>query len=403
MTGRFRAFFLIPGLAGALLLPTLTGQSIFKFRKVHVAGLDGTVVPALAPLFPKDGLPALILFPHGQAFPRGVPRLNILRSGPGFEWWNHPDPVRFPIPGGNAHFAFGDFNEDGRLDIVLLGDQPGDSSSAPGPQVLLNLEGRWSRSGLPEDVVFASPVVAADLDSDGHLDFAFLRKEDTLVPWWGNGRGEFQRGKPRKMEEPWQRICVKKDSGHEPTEIVLLHRDRDRAVFLRNAGPGRHLIEGMKTRTVASFLLQEADREAFDSLNMPNYYDPIGQTRFSPFLKAWKSLGPDRVPPQGPDGEPLQGPFFMQKGDLDLDGHDEILFGWGRFDQLSRLEIVSRSVDAWCSVFVDLSDELLFPYATLADCDADGDLDLVAVSFSLKESSSRVVFGENRRRSPKGE
>jgi len=403
MKGRFRAFSLIPALAGVLLLPALAGQSPFQFRQVNVPGLDGPVVPALARLFPKDDLPALVLFPYGPSFAEGPPRLAILDSASGYEWWTHPDPVRFPIPGGDVHFAFGDFNEDGRLDIALHGDDQVDFPFILGPQVLLNLELNWLPCGLPEYVDFPSPLVAADLDADGHLDLALLEDEDTLVPWWGDGRGEFQRGEPRKTEEPWERICVRKGSGGEPPEIVLLHRDRDRAAFLRNAGPGRHLVEGMKTGTVASFLLREADSAALDSLNLWNDYEVTGRARFSPFRKAWEALGPDRVPPQGPGGEPLQGPFFMLKGDLDLDGDDEFLFGWGRFDRLSRLEIVSRSVDAWCSVFVDLSDDLLFPYATLADCDADGDLDLVAVSYSEKEPSSRVVFGENQLRSPAGE
>ncbi len=366
----------------------------FKLRWVNVSGLDEKVVPSLVNLG-KDSFPDLVLFPYASDSPEeGPPYMAILDSVPGYPWWVNPDSIRLGTPG-NVHFTFGDFNEDGWIDIVLLGREPTESYFGISPQVLLNYKFIWLRSSMPELIGWDFPVVAVDLDSDRHIDFAFLEGMDTIVPYWGNGKGEFNRGEPLELKEPWERICVQKKTGSEALGIALLHRDRGHVGFIWNQGPGHHLAERTEVRTVLSFLLEDADSEAMNSLNLATLNDIVGITNFPPFLQVWKSLFPDRDVPKGGDGRPLQGPFFMQKGDLNLDGQQEILFGWGRLDQLTRIAIVSGKGASKKVEFLDLSDELLFPHLTLRDCDDDGDLDFVTTSYSFRESSSRVLFGEN--------
>jgi hypothetical protein len=94
---------------------------------------------------------------------------------------------RYPVVGPQS-VAVGDFNRDGNLDLAVA-DTLGGSVD-----ILLSDGDGTFRRGAILPGLFASDVRAADLKGDGKLDLVFLTGEssDELSVAWGNGDGTFQ-------------------------------------------------------------------------------------------------------------------------------------------------------------------------------------------------------------------
>jgi FG-GAP-like repeat len=107
-------------------------------------------------------------------------------------------PVATPTECCAAFVTVGDFNRDGRRDLVLSGSETG------GPRVLFgDGTGRFPIARELK-IEFAGRVVVADLNRDRKQDLAVLTGTDVAGPLYllfGDGRGGFSRRKPLRTSE----------------------------------------------------------------------------------------------------------------------------------------------------------------------------------------------------------
>jgi hypothetical protein len=108
--------------------------------------------------------------------------------------------VQYPVAGQTQDVAAGDFNSDGRIDLVVTINTPQISLSL----LLGNGDGTFSAAiNFPNTSGFDSPdVVATDLNNDGKLDVVILHSiacftapciaAETITVMLGNGNGTFQ-------------------------------------------------------------------------------------------------------------------------------------------------------------------------------------------------------------------
>lgn len=95
------------------------------------------------------------------------------------------DLLSFPSAG--LGMELGDFNGDGKLDMVTIGG----SKEAPSVQVFLGLgNGDFSATPVNTGGVIAGSLVTGDVDADGRLDLV-LSNQDTLQIMLGTGHGTF--------------------------------------------------------------------------------------------------------------------------------------------------------------------------------------------------------------------
>lgn len=87
--------------------------------------------------------------------------------------------------------AFGDFNEDGFTDLVILNHHPIDSA---GISILFFKANRQVDTliNLSSGGAYASDILTSDFDKDGHLDFAVAHGDGTVTLLKGNGLGAFE-------------------------------------------------------------------------------------------------------------------------------------------------------------------------------------------------------------------
>jgi hypothetical protein len=89
-------------------------------------------------------------------------------------------------------FDVGDFNGDGRLDLVL----PPARKGVPHPWILLNEPGGWKiwdKVKWPNVPFDYGDVKVADFDGDGNLDIAIADHFKKAYVMYGNGKGDFTR------------------------------------------------------------------------------------------------------------------------------------------------------------------------------------------------------------------
>jgi hypothetical protein len=118
--------------------------------------------------------------------------------------------VQYPVAGQTQHLAAGDFNSDGRIDLVVTINTPQISLSL----LLGNGDGTFNAPvNFPNTSGFDSPdVVATDLNNDGKLDVVIMHSiacftapciaAETITVMLGNGDGTFQTrelGAPQHM------------------------------------------------------------------------------------------------------------------------------------------------------------------------------------------------------------
>jgi uncharacterized repeat protein (TIGR01451 family) len=100
-------------------------------------------------------------------------------------------PVNYPLPYGAGFAVLADFNNDGKIDLVL---SAGPGSSTGFMMLLGNGDGSFQSAqivGAPNTGSGYPVLMAADLNGDGNLDLVALSPENSVLLFLGKGDGTF--------------------------------------------------------------------------------------------------------------------------------------------------------------------------------------------------------------------
>jgi len=140
--------------------------------------------------FNGDGRPDLALL--------GADLLVYLGNGDGTFTAEAPIPLpsNFDYGGNGGHIVAGDFNGDGKLDLVISGWQTHSVYTQGGVWLLAgNGDGSFNAGTLVESTTTGSPAIAVgDFNGDGKLDLAYEPTNNEVSVVYGNGDGTFSTG-----------------------------------------------------------------------------------------------------------------------------------------------------------------------------------------------------------------
>lgn len=186
------AFFILTCILGLLASSRALAQTyVFGTAAYPAPGVPSTSPPqADAPVvtadFNNDGIPDVAIL--GQ-FSTGVQVLSIFMGKPDGTFASRVD---YAVQG--TSLAVDDFNGDGKLDIVIVGNLV-----TPTASILLGNGDGTFQSAAPLSPTISSSytaVAAADLNGDGKIDLVVLTSNygsgATLAVLFGNGDGTFQ-------------------------------------------------------------------------------------------------------------------------------------------------------------------------------------------------------------------
>jgi hypothetical protein len=107
-----------------------------------------------------------------------------------------PLPANFTDGGAGGQILAGDFNGDGKLDLVISGWQTNNAPSNGGVWLMTgNGNGTFNAATLLESTSEGSPAIASgDFNGDGKLDLAYEFTYNNLSVIYGNGNGTFSTG-----------------------------------------------------------------------------------------------------------------------------------------------------------------------------------------------------------------
>jgi hypothetical protein len=143
--------------------------------------------------FNGDGRPDVIYAAFGTATAGSQFHLLLNQGGGSFT-----DQIATGISAYAGYFAVGDFNGDGHLDVVVEPDIPYQSLSSASVTVFFG-QGNGSFVAGPSTLVENNPFqafqyVVGDFDGDGNLDVAGINADTEpghVVVLWGDGTGQF--------------------------------------------------------------------------------------------------------------------------------------------------------------------------------------------------------------------
>ncbi len=187
--------------------------------------LVSTVLPqssdiAWAGDFNNDGIPDLLMFPLGSdSQPAGL--FVLLGTGKGM--FQPAAPISYPVS--YSSFVVGDFNGDGKLDVVFANMDVG----KPNPAIFLgNGDGTFQPPqglGIHEA---ANAIASGDFNHDGKLDLAL---SPPLVVLLGRGDGTFKELPPMTVTDT-------------PSQIIVADLNLDgRLDLLANINGGSNLMD----------------------------------------------------------------------------------------------------------------------------------------------------------------
>ncbi|MBV9574655.1 MAG: VCBS repeat-containing protein, partial [Acidobacteriales bacterium] len=158
-------------------------------------------------------------------------------------------PPVYGVTATPSGLAVGDFNSDGKPDVVV---------AANPPQILLGNSDGTLQNAVPIDNIAATDVAVADFNHDGRLDVAFAVSGGAVV-YLGKGDGTFgsdatfssgssnQNGSPRILAA---------DVNHDGSADLILNTDAGVSVLL---GTGNGAFQPAKASSVPSGVMAAAD------------------------------------------------------------------------------------------------------------------------------------------------
>jgi FG-GAP-like repeat len=188
-----------------------------------------------------------------QTFPSGGESRGYLSVFVGNGDGTFQSPIQTAIGGGSFSIAAGDFNGDGKLDVVVTPD-PGPFVPVPVVLLLGNGDGTFqarqdldpAQGGIPIPHHFAA--VAGDFNNDGKFDVAVLvdfvvgsgaAPPPVLRLLLGNGDGTFQTPQDSDLSTlPWSLSAGDFNLNGSLDAAVANSESNNISVLLNNSGPG---------------------------------------------------------------------------------------------------------------------------------------------------------------------
>jgi Bacterial Ig-like domain (group 3)/FG-GAP-like repeat len=166
---------------------------------------------------------------------------------------------------GSQGIASGDFNQDGKLDVVVSQDQ-----ANPLQVFLGNGDGTFKAADQLPAVNLPNVVAAADIDGDGHIDLIVCLGYYNLVQiMYGNGDGSFQPPVNITTLRQYMQMSVADMNGDGLPDLILT----DGAVIAiipnvggRAFGAEHHFLAG----PIASFAVQDLNGDSLPDIVVAN-------------------------------------------------------------------------------------------------------------------------------------
>jgi FG-GAP-like repeat len=352
------------------------GDGTFQPQKQFLVGAGSNPHALVAGDFNRDGLPDLAV----STFVSGDVRI-FLGSGDGtFNLFSLFSLAPVSVQAGDLDVA--DFNEDGRLDLVVTNFDPASGSSNATVLFGDGFGGFLGRSDLPVGLQPAA-VAARDLDSDHHTDLAVVNAASgDLFLLMGDGQGNFfNRGPVFTFGGGSVALTVEDLDGDGSPDIAAALPNADFASVLLNDGHGNfHPGSGARTDSVP-FAVAAAD------FNGDGRKDLVTANNAGQSISVSTNLdnGVFSLPVNFTTGN---GAFDFLAGDVDGDGHLDLLAANGTFDNVTLLLGLGDGTFRPGPILPPVGDG---PYALLlTDLNGDPLPDLVVVAANSNDVS--VLF-----------
>jgi hypothetical protein len=170
----------------------------------------------------------------------------------------------------------GDFNEDGKLDVVMVDYSGGGAGSVS--VFLGNGDGTFQAKTDYATGDGPDSVVVADLNGDGHLDLAVADDTGTAVSvLLGNGDGTFQAHKDYAAGSFPHWVAVGDFNGDKALDLAVTNEGDNTVGVLLNNGDGT--FQAMKTYATAvepySVAVADFNQDGFADLAVTGYYASV--------------------------------------------------------------------------------------------------------------------------------
>ncbi len=183
------------------------------------------------------------------------------------------------IPVSGAAIAVGDFNRDGKLDLVVASDYP-QSSGHNITALLGNGDGTFAAAAsllVAGDITRAS-IAVADFNGDGILDLAITNQADnSLTVLLGNGDGTFTAtsANPQTGTYPYS-VTVADFDGDGFPDLAVANRSDDTVTVLLNKGDATFTRSSIALRTGStpeSVVAGDFNQDGIPDLAVANFSD----------------------------------------------------------------------------------------------------------------------------------
>jgi hypothetical protein len=289
--------------------------------------------------------------------------------------------------------AWGDFDNDGDLDLALTGSTAAFPNYQPFAKIFRNTNGSFAPIDAPLQPVAKSALAWADYDNDGDLDLLLLGDTSAVAPavpithLYRNDNGNFQR-EAFALENVWSGAAAWGDFDNDgDLDLALAGRKSDEqnvAKLYRNTGQGFVDIEaGLLGLAAGAMAWGDYDNDGDLDLALSG---DAGGARF--FTKIYRNDDGAFVDIDAP----LRGVVYgaVAWNDFDLSGNlDLLVHGFDGAGQTAKLylNVNGSFVDAiGIGIFIPGADGA----SAWGDYDNDGDADIALTGWNGQRSLSRV-------------